>query len=87
MGNSNHGVSYRRVDGDDGERRPWHYIYVCSIESRLIMRVRYDTQETKTLAWWPRPRRRGCRRRLPSKWFSKVNSPTKSSTCCSLLLS
>jgi len=27
---------------DDGELRPWRYIYVYSIESRLIMRVRYD---------------------------------------------
>ena len=32
-----------RVGGDDGELRPWHYIYVYSIESRLIMRVRYDS--------------------------------------------
>ena len=31
-----------RVEGDDGELRPWHYIYVYS-ESRLIMRVRYDS--------------------------------------------
>jgi len=31
------------VGGDDGELRPWHYIYVYSIESRLIMRVRYDS--------------------------------------------
>jgi len=30
-----------RVGGDDGELRPWHYIYVYSIESRMIMRVRY----------------------------------------------
>ena len=29
-----------RVGGDDGELRPWHYIYVYSIESRLIRRVR-----------------------------------------------
>jgi len=27
-----------RVGGVDGELRPWHYIYVHSIESRLIMR-------------------------------------------------
>ena len=26
-----------------GELRPWHYIYVCSTESRLIMGVRYDS--------------------------------------------
>ena len=32
-----------RVGGDDGELRPWHYIYVYSIESRLIVRVRYDS--------------------------------------------
>ena len=31
-----------RVAGDDGELRPRHYIYVYSIESRLIMKVRYD---------------------------------------------
>ena len=32
-----------RVGGDDGELRPWHLIYVYSIESRLLMRVRYDS--------------------------------------------
>ena len=32
-----------KVGGDDGELRSWHYIYVYSIESRLIMRVRYDS--------------------------------------------
>ena len=26
-----------KVGGDDGELRPWHYIYVYSIESRLTM--------------------------------------------------
>jgi len=31
-----------RVGGGDGELRSWHFIYVYSIESRLIMRVRYD---------------------------------------------
>ena len=41
MGNSDNGTSYMRVGGDDGEHRPWHYIYVYSIESRLIMRVIY----------------------------------------------
>ena len=30
-----------RVGGDDRELRPWHYIGVYSIESRLMMRVRY----------------------------------------------
>ena len=29
-----------RVGGDDGQLRPWHYIYVYSIERRLIMRDR-----------------------------------------------
>jgi len=29
-----------RVGEDDGELRPWQYIYVYSIESRLIMIVR-----------------------------------------------
>jgi hypothetical protein len=29
-----------RAGEDDGELRPWHYIYVYSIESRLIMRVK-----------------------------------------------
>jgi len=28
-----------RVGGDDGKLRPWRYICVYSIESRLIMRV------------------------------------------------
>ena len=32
-----------RVGGDDWELRPWHYIYVYSIESRLITRVRYGS--------------------------------------------
>ena len=32
-----------RVGGDDGELRPWHYTCVYSIESRLIIRVRYDS--------------------------------------------
>ena len=32
-----------RVRGDDGELRSWHYMYVYSIESGLIMRVRYDS--------------------------------------------
>ena len=29
-----------RVGGDDGEHRLWHYIYVCSIGSRLIIENR-----------------------------------------------
>ena len=45
-----------RVGGDDGELRPWHYIYVYSIESRLIMRVRYGVTP-------PRGRRRSTRPR------------------------
>ena len=38
MGNSDHGTTYVRVRGDDGELRPWHLMYVYSIESRLIRR-------------------------------------------------
>jgi len=36
-----------RVGGDDVELRPWHYIYVYSIENRLMMGVRYDTLDPK----------------------------------------
>ena len=39
-----------RVGGDDGELRPWHYIYVYSIESRLMKRVRYDSHIPKSRA-------------------------------------
>jgi hypothetical protein len=31
-----------RAGGDDGEFRPWHFIYVCNIESRLIRSVIYE---------------------------------------------
>ena len=31
MENSDHGTTYMRAGGDDGELRPWHYIYVYSI--------------------------------------------------------
>ena len=34
-----------KVGGDDGELRLWHYIYVYSIESRLI---RMNIKETHT---------------------------------------
>ena len=37
-----------RVGGDDGELRSWYYIYVYSIESRLIMRARYDSHLMET---------------------------------------
>ena len=40
-----------RVGGDDGELRPWHYIYVYSIESRLIVRVRYDKRLPVAPKW------------------------------------
>ena len=36
MGNSYHGTTYMRVGGDDGELRPWHYIYVYSIEYDVL---------------------------------------------------
>ena len=39
-----------RVEGDDGELRPWHYIHVYSIERRLIMRVRYDSHTANQAA-------------------------------------
>ena len=35
MGNFEHGTTYMRVGGDDGELRPLHYMYVYSNESRL----------------------------------------------------
>ena len=47
MGNSDHGTIYMRVGGDDGELRPWYYIYVYSIESRLIMRVSHPEVELR----------------------------------------
>ena len=28
MGNSDHGTTYARIGEDDGELRPWHYIYM-----------------------------------------------------------
>jgi len=76
MGNSDHGTTYMRVGGDNGELRPWHYIYVYSIESRLILRVRYDShiriqvKETETpsrLAYLRAgpPRRRAVHARPP----------------------
>jgi hypothetical protein len=49
MGNSDHGTTYMRVGGDNGELQPWHYIYVCSIASRLIRRVIYE----RTCGWRP----------------------------------
>ena len=39
-----------REGGGDGEFRPWHYICVCSIESRLMMRVRSDSAAAFLLA-------------------------------------
>ena len=36
MGNSDHGTTYIRVEGDDVKLQPRHYIYLYSIESRLI---------------------------------------------------
>ena len=33
------GVWVVKVREDDGELRPWHHVYVYSIERRLIMRV------------------------------------------------
>ena len=36
-----------RVGGDDGELRAWHYIYVYSIEGRLVRRVIYESKDTQ----------------------------------------
>ena len=44
MGNSDHGTTCMRVGGDDGELRPWHYIFAYSIESKLIRRVIYESR-------------------------------------------
>jgi len=41
-----------RVGGGDGGHRPWHYIYVYSIEIRLIMRVEAGGEQC---AGAPRP--------------------------------
>jgi len=49
MRNSDHGTTYMRVGGDNGELRPWHYLYVCSIESRLIRRVTTHTGDGRVL--------------------------------------
>jgi hypothetical protein len=40
-----------RVGGDNGELGPWHYIQVYSIESRPIMRVRYDKPKGGGCLW------------------------------------
>ena len=40
-----------RTGGDDGELRLWHYIYVCRIESRLMMRVVYEIVCSWTARW------------------------------------
>jgi len=34
-----------RIGGDNGELRPWHYIQVYSIKSRLIIRVQKQRQD------------------------------------------
>ena len=44
MGNSDHGPKDMRVGGGGGGLRPWHYIYVYSIESRLIRTVIYESK-------------------------------------------
>ena len=43
MGNSDNGTTHMRVGEDNGELRPWHYMYVYSIKSRLIRRVIYES--------------------------------------------
>ena len=51
MGNFDHGTTYMRVGGDDGELRPWHYIYVYGIESRLIRRRIFETSQARSAEW------------------------------------
>ena len=49
MGNSDHGTTYMRVGGGDGELRPWHCIYVYSIETQrggLALDADHDKQVT-----------------------------------------
>jgi hypothetical protein len=46
-----------RVREDDEQLRPWHYMYVYSIESSLIMRIRYDSHTRIRLL---RPESVGC---------------------------
>jgi hypothetical protein len=35
MDHSDHGTTYMRVGGEDGELRPWRYMYVYGIERKL----------------------------------------------------
>ena len=57
-----------RVGGNDEEPRPWRYIHAYSIESTLIIRVRYDChmhlKETQS----------GCmtNARTPASWVLRV---------------
>ena len=37
MGNSDHGTSYTRVGGGDGELRPWHCIYATGNPNVLLV--------------------------------------------------
>ena len=48
-----------RVGGDDGELRPWHYIYICSIESRLITQRGRTLESSGMAPGIPEPRYRG----------------------------
>ena len=40
-----------RSEGDDEQFRPCHYLYVYNIESRLMMRVRYESH-VDTQSFW-----------------------------------
>ena len=46
MRNSDPGTTHMRVGRDDGELRPCHYIYIYSIESRLIRRIMYESKSS-----------------------------------------
>ena len=54
MGNSDHGTTYMREGGDDGELRPWHYMYVYSIDSRMETQTEHPPRAT----WKPLPETR-----------------------------
>jgi hypothetical protein len=41
-----------RVRGDDRELRPWHYIYVYSIESRLTRSTLVGNGSLKKWVWY-----------------------------------
>jgi len=45
MGNSDHGTTHMRVGWDDGELRPWHYIYEGRMRRWVIPNMALHTCE------------------------------------------